>query len=346
MKNQYDYDKLLATYFSGNLTGSEKEAIEQWKNDSDENLIIFNNAEKVWKSLDLLQEMRGYNADNALSNINLRIKQTPAIVQRGFLFYWQRIAAVLLLPLLIVGAIYFSLDRNISNNAVVWQTITTPPGVKSQVQLPDGTRVWLNSGSSLRYPSSFSGNSRDVEITGEAFFEVVKDEKHPFIIDLGKIGIEVVGTEFNVINYDREKQTEIILASGKVRLFDKKENIRRIITEMEPGQQAVYLKAGNELSLKYVDTEKYISWINGRLIFKDDPMDEVIRKLDRWFNVEIEMGDPEIAQYIYTATFQNETIEQILNLLKRTSPIEYTIIPGRRFDDASFEKQKIILKKR
>ena len=346
MKDHYnDYDILLANYFSGDITDTGKEAIEQWINASDENRVVFNNAEKAWQSLELLQEMRKYNAVSALADVNVKIEQESA-AQRGVLYYWQRIAAVLLLPLLIVGGISFMTGKHISDSTVLWQTITTPPGVKSQAQLPDGTKVWLNSGSSLRYPSSFSNNSREVELKGEAFFDVAKDVKRPFFVDLGKIGIEVVGTEFNVINYEWEKQTEVVLASGKVKLFGKQENEKQLIAEMEPGQQAIYSKAEEELSLKYVDTEKYISWINGRLIFKDDPMDEVIRKLDRWFNVEFELEDPEVAQYIYTATFQYETIEQILNLIKRTSPVEYVIIPGNHLIDGSFEKQKIILKKR
>ncbi len=345
MKNQYDYDKLLASYFSGNLPNQEKEAIEQWRDSCGENRTIFNNAEKVWRSLELLQEMKRYNAVHALADINLKTKQISGNIHKGLLFYWQRIAAILLLPLLIIGGIYFLIDKNALNSIVVWQTITTPPGVKSQVQLPDGTKVWLNSESSLRYPSSFSSYNRDVELKGEAYFEVVKDDKHPFFVDLGRIEVEVVGTEFNVINYGQEKQTEVVLASGKVKLLEKQKDQRLLITEMVPGQRVVYLKTRNKFSISQIDPEKYISWTNGQLIFKDDPMDEVVRRLDRWFNVIIEIEDSEIAQYIYTATFRDETIEQVLNLLARTSPIKYDIIPGKRLSDGSFETQRIILKK-
>jgi len=345
MENQYD-DNLLATYFSGKITGEERQAVDEWKEASDENRIIFKNAEKVWQSLNLLQEMRQYNTDQALSKINIKLGQTNRNIQKSFLFYWQRVAAILLLPLLILGGIYFSLNNRTPNDAIVWQTITTPSGVKSQAQLPDGTMVWLNSGSTLHYPSSFTNKERNVKLSGEAFFEVVKDEQHPFHVNLGKISIEVLGTTFNVINYANEDQTEIILTSGKVRLLGQQKDTKQLIAEMQPGQKAVYLKASNKLSMQKVDTDKYTSWIDGQLIFRDDAMDEVIRRLDRWFNVEIEMADQEIAQYVYTATFKDETIEQILALLRRTAPIEYIIIPGKRLGDESFEKQKIILKKR
>ncbi|MFA5328085.1 MAG: FecR domain-containing protein [Prolixibacteraceae bacterium] len=346
MKEHFDYDELLASHFSGTLTEAEEKELQGWKGASEENRMVFKNAEKVWQSLNMLQEMRGYDVAKALSNVHRKTEQTSGYHPKGFFFYWQRIAAILLLPLLISGTIYYIQAKHTSNNSVVWQTIVTPPGVKTHVQLPDGTFVWLNSGSSLQYPSSFSDGTRNVKLQGEAFFEVAKDKKHPFDVDLGKINIEVIGTAFNVINYRQEGQTEVVLTSGKVKLFEKHENKSRLISEMEPGQQAIYLKAQNAISLKKVDTGKHTSWIDGKLIFRDDPMTEVVRKLDRWFNVQIEMADPEIAGYIYTATFQNETIEQILNLITRTSPVEYSVLQGKRLKDGSFEKQRIIVRKK
>jgi len=346
MKETFDSDKLLTLYFSGKLKNSEKQAVEAWKDASDENHLIFKNAEKIWQSLNLLQEMRQYNTGKALSKVNTKLGQTKRNMQKSFLFYWQRIAAILLLPLLILSGIYFFRNNLTPNDTVVWQTITTPPGVKSQARLPDGTTVWLNSGSTLHYPSSFTNKERNVKLSGEAFFEVTKDKSHPFLVNLGEIGIEVVGTRFNVINYHEEKRTEIVLTSGKIKLYGQKADRRQVITEMQPGQKATYEQGENQVSLKYVDTDKYTSWIDGKLVFRDDVMNEVVRKLDRWFNVEIEIADPEIADYVYTATFREETIGQILELLKRTSPIEYTIIPARQLNDGSFEKEKITLTKK
>lgn len=346
MKEQIDYDELLALYFSGHLTEVEKNELENWIETSEENRNAFKNAEKVWKSLDLLQEMKGYDVSKALSSVHKKVERSSVRSLQGFLFYWQRIAAIILLPLLISFLIYFIQEKYSEKNSIVWQTITTPPGVKSQIQLPDGSLVWLNSGTKLMYPSSFSDGTRNVKLSGEAFFEVAKDEKHPFFVDLGKLNVKVVGTKFNVINYDQEKQIEVVLASGKVNILENDEKGNRIISEMIPGEQAVYLKDKNSISLKQVDIGKNTSWIHGKLIFRDDPMDEVVRKLDRWFNVQIEISDRDIGSYIYTATFQNETIEQVLNLITRTSPVEYSIIPGERLPDGSFISQRIILRKK
>ena len=341
-----DYDKLLAGYFSGTLNDQEKQAIEKWAEESEKNRYTFKSAGKVWQSVELLREMKGYDTPAALNNVNRKIAAAPSEKTGGFLFYWQRIAAILLLPVLLAAGAYFFTGRNKGVNSVVWQTITTPPGIKSKTQLPDGTQVWLNSGSSLQFPSSFGESERNVRLTGEAFFDVVKNERQPFLVNLGKIGVKVLGTRFDVINYDDESQTEIVLKSGKVSLFERKGKKMHVITEIRPGQQAIYKRAENKLAIQDVDTEKYISWINGRLVFRDDPMDEVVRKLDRWFNVDIEFADPEISQYVYTATFQHENINQILELFKRTSPVEYQIKEAVSKQDGSFSKQKIILKKR
>lgn len=347
MKIEYDYEKLLPDYFSGKLNPDERKAVEEWKNASEENLVIFSNAKKVWHAIDLLEEMKKYDACKALEKVNDKIGEISHRNKKRFLFYWQRIAAVLLIPLLIATlGIYFFRTTKTPTNPIVWQTISTPNGVRSQIQLPDGTTVWLNSGSKLTYPSIFSANERTVQLAGEAYFEIAKNEQKPFYVDLGKVGIAVTGTTFNVAHYSDEKQTEVVLTSGKVKLVEQEGNKRLDIAEMKPGEKAVYEESSRKITLVQTDTEKYTSWINGYLIFRDDVMTEVVKKLSRQFNVDIEIADPEIAQYVYTATFKDETLEQILFLLQKTSPISYTIQPAKQLDDGNFEAQKIILKKR
>lgn len=347
MKIEHDYDKLLGNYFSGKLNHDEKKRVEEWKNASEENLAVFSNAEKVWHALDLLKEMKKYDAGKALEKVNGKIERISYPHKKRFLFYWQRIAAILFLPLLIATlGIYFSRTAKTPTEPIVWQTISTPKGVKSQIQLSDGTTVWLNSGSKLTYPSSFSSNERTIKLEGEAYFNVAKNEQQPFYVELDNVGIAVTGTTFNVIHYPEEKQTEVVLTSGKVRLFERKEDKRINIAEMKPGEKAVYEKSTHEIAIVQTDTEKYSAWINGYLIFRDDIMTEVVKKLNRQFNVNIEIADSEIAQYVYTATFKDETLEQILFLLQKTSPITYTILPAKQLNDGSFEAQKIILKKR
>ncbi len=346
MDNIRDYESMLADYFSGNLSPEKKQEVEQWKDTSENNKLIFNKAKHVWQSMDLLQEMKQYNATQALTDVNSKISFGIKSKANKLIYYWQRIAAVLLLPIIIIAGVYFVQEKKLQENNIVWQSISTPPGIKSQAELPDGTKVWLNSGSVLQFPTSFSSNERTVKLSGEAFFDVVKDKDQPFLVDLGKIGIEVLGTKFNVVNYEKENLIEVVLASGKVQLYNGKTGREEVVSEMIPGEMVLFEKKENQISKMTVDIDKYTAWINGQLIFRDDDMGNVVRRLERWFNVVIEMEDQEISEYIYTAKFHGETIDQILNLLQRTSPIEYVSIPAKQLRDGSFEKQKIILKKR
>lgn len=341
MESKKDDMDLLPEYFSGALSDDDRTAVEEWKNASEENLQIFKESEKVYRSLDLLAEMKHYNATLALQKLDERISKEKPV--RSLIYYWQRVAAILVLPLLL-ASLYFYFDRNSSDN-VVWQAYQTPPGVKSQLHLPDGTSVFLNSDTKIEYPSTFSSKERRVILTGEAFFEVTKDASHPFIVDAGKIGVEVKGTKFNVFNYGDEDKTEVVLAEGKVNLIENNGGKYTVLAEMSPGEQAVYERAEGKVLMHEVDVDRYIGWIDGLLIFRDDHTEQVVRTLERWYNVEISIENPEIRDYVFTGTFKHETINQVLDLLKRTSPIDYHILPSKKLQNGIYEKQKIILTK-
>lgn len=341
MDSKKEYIDLLPEYFSGSLSKEDCVAVEEWKNASEENLQIFQESEKVYRSINLLTEMKHYNSTAALQKLDERISKEKPV--RSLSFYWQRVAAILVLPLLL-ASIYFYYDRN-SSDQIVWQACQTPSGVKSQLQLPDGTSVFLNSDTEIEYPSIFSGNERRVILKGEAFFNVVKDASHPFIVDAGKIGIEVKGTRFNVMNYAGEDKTEVVLAEGKVNLIEENESNYKTLAEMKPGERAVFKRTEGRIQMQEVNVDQYIGWIDGLLIFRDDPMAQVARTLERWYNVDITIENQEINNYIFTGTFKHETITQVLDLLKRTSPFDYYIVPGEKQQNGIYEKQKIIITK-
>ncbi len=265
-----------------------------------------------------------------------------------FFTFFSKIAAVLIIPLF-VYAIYLTSKTTHSMlfkaTAVVWQTVKTPTGMQTDFLLPDGSHIWLNSGSVLKYPVPFTTDKRQVELSGEAFFDVVKDPSHPFLVKAGKMNIEVKGTRFNVINYPNEMRTELILERGRVRLFSGNYEDNNTVTNIIPGEHVVLDNSQNKLEVSKVDVDKYTAWKEGMLIFKDDPMDEVVRKLNRWFNVDIILQSPELKEYVYTATFKDETLTQILELLKISAPVKYNITERKQLDDHSYSKRKIIITK-
>lgn len=229
---------------------------------------------------------------------------------------------------------------------IVMQTISSRQGMVSQFLLADGTRVWLNSGSELQFPTRFAGDKREVMLKGEAFFEVTKDKKQPFRVNANDLKIDVLGTSFDVISYSDDCNSEVILAKGKVDLSSENGEIKKQYGLLKAGERAIYEKTKKSINIQSVDVDKYISWREGNLIFRDDCMKDVVDRLSRWFNVEIIVNDPEINRYIYKATFRNENLIQVLNLLKLSAPIDYRITHRSLLSNGEFTKQKIYLMKR
>jgi ferric-dicitrate binding protein FerR (iron transport regulator) len=267
---------------------------------------------------------------------------------RNLLGFFSKVAAILILPLLIY-MIYLTSGTNRSpgsgDNPIAWRTVKTTTGMQTDFYLPDGTHVWLNSGSVLKYPVPFAKGRRQTELMGEAYFDVTKDTLHPFLVNAGKMNIEVKGTRFNVVNYPDETVTELILECGSVRLFSGNYDDHKTISYVKPGEIATLDKSQNQLTINRVEVGKYTAWREGTLIFREDKMDEVVRKLNRWFNVEVILQSPELKEYVYTATYRDETLTQIMELLKISAPIKYRITDRVRLPDNSFSKRRIYITK-
>jgi transmembrane sensor len=341
-----EVERLLPGYLSGDLSDTDCLKIDEWRKESHENEEYYQESLKAWDAIPLLHEMEQFNSFKALKKVN------SMIYNSGPSKWWiniQRIAAILLLPLLVYSGyltIKSSLGKKLSEEHVIMQTITSRQGMITQFFLSDSTKVWLNSGSELQFPINFHGNIREVKLNGEAFFKVTKNEKQPFRVNAKTINIDVLGTSFNVVSYNDDPQTEVTLVEGKVNLSAEKGQTKKEYGTLLPGQRSVYKEKSQEFSTEKVNVDKYIAWRDGNLIFRDDPMEDVVRRLSRWFNVEIIFNDPEIKSYIYTATFRNENLEQVLKLLRLSAPINYQIIERKELPGKEFTKQKIYLMKK
>jgi ferric-dicitrate binding protein FerR (iron transport regulator) len=345
--NFNDIEELLTSYLSGDLTDENRVIIENWRQESSENEKLFHEMQYGWNAIPILQEMEQFNSFEALKKINPLLEQESSGIR--WLKILQRIAAILIIPLVVYAA-YMTISnislKRLSETESIIQTISSRQGMVSQLTLSDGTKVWLNSGSTLQFPLRFTGKKRLVKLTGEAYFEVAKNENHPFLLNANELNVEVLGTSFNVVSYDDESISEVVLVTGKVKLFAESDNREKQFGFMHPGQRVMYSKKTQKVAYEEVDVKKYISWRNGDLIFKDDSMNEVVKRLSRWFNVEISVVDPEINDYIYKATFSDETLSQVLYLLKISAPIDYRIIESKPLPNGKFTKQKVILMKK
>ena len=299
---------------------------------------------KAWEAIPLLHEMEQFNSFEALKKINARITGAE---RRIWWNYFQKIAAVLIFPLLIYSVYTLirgnSLEEHLREN-VLMQTISSRQGMVTQLELADGSRVWLNSGSVLQVPTLFNGDLREVELRGEAFSRLRK-RKATVQGTYKRDQYRSVRHSFNVC-YDDEQQSEVVLVEGKVELSSEKNGRMEKQGILHPGQRAVYREDIQKVELEDVAVDKYIAWREGNLIFQDDKMEDVVKRLSRWFNVDIIINDSEIKNYIYKATFRNESLTQVLNLLKISAPIDYTIEGNKLLSDGEYSKQKVYLMKR
>jgi ferric-dicitrate binding protein FerR (iron transport regulator) len=253
---------------------------------------------------------------------------------------FQRIAAILIFPLLLSFMAYFYLQsgKSLPNNS--FAEIQCPLGVRTKFQLPDGSTGYLNSGSKLKYQASFT-KERKVELVGEAFFDVVHNAKLPFHVNTKNLDIKVLGTTFNVIANEDEPTEEIVLQTGKVDVSSK------------AGSQLAILKPNEQFNLniekqtfvkKEIEASQYTSWKEGKLAFRNENMQQVARRLSRWYNAEVVVDDRLLEDYTFHATFVDEPLDEVLKLLSLTTPLSYQ--EEKRTSDANgvFEKRKIVLK--
>jgi len=201
-------------------------------------------------------------------------------------------------------------------------TISTPNGGEWQIRLPDGSTVWLNAASSIQYPLNIgTAKQRVVKLDGEAYFEVAKDKAHPFIVETDKQSVEVLGTHFNINSYNDEIVTKTTLLEGSVRVSQKNTNQSEIL---KPGEQSILSVSG--IDVKEVDVDEAIAWKNGYFMFNNEKQVSILRKVARWYNVEVEYADPEAKEVMYYGTVSRfEKISKVLRKFEQTGEVRFDI---------------------
>jgi transmembrane sensor len=280
-----------------------------------------------------------YETDQNLIKYNRR---------KHFINIFTRVAAILILPIFSY-ALYMSFKYQsvyhgqVSVNQAYNEVLSSVDAI-TKVTLPDGSNVWLNHSSSLKYPAMFHGNTRSVELNGEGYFEVSHNPKMPFIVKTGDLQIKAIGTTFNIMAYPDEDRIETSLINGHVEL-ERTESDGKIIPmlKMRPTDLAIFQKSNHKICVRTIDDDRYFSWKEGKLVFNKEPIVEVVKKLGRWFNVDIQIKDPELLDLTYTATFVHETLPQVMELLALVSPVTYSISNREKISDGTYTKRKIIL---
>lgn len=217
-----------------------------------------------------------------------------------------------------------------ASTEVVYNTLSTARGEQYQVYLPDGTRVWLNAASSLKYPASFANvKERKVEMNGEAYFEVASDKTHPFIVKTNKQEVEVVGTHFNVSSYGDESEVRTTLLEGSVKVAviptHGNAKVKGPFKILRPGQQTVLSTTGS-LQVRPADSDQAVAWKNGLFMFNDEDLESIMKKISRWYDVEVIFKDNEIKKQLFGGTITRfDNISTVLKVLELTGHVKFDI---------------------
>jgi transmembrane sensor len=341
--DQNDLEK-IGRYINGMSDDNEKEWVESLFLNGENNSSLRQMLEKDWEIILKDSSLSGVNLNYLLDKVYHSIRQMEnikkkTISQRLYRIYMNA-AAIFLLPLLITGGLFYcykSLKDGTAINQKANFTIFAPFGSRVSFSLPDGTTGMLNSGSTLCYSLPFT-NNRQVKLEGEAWMDVNQDMDHPFEISVGNSTLKVLGTRFNVNAYPEENFVEVVLKQGKLE-FQANEDSGKVT--ILPSERLVF-KNGN-LIKSPADPSKYAAWTEGKLVFRGDPMVEVARRIERWYNVKVYLADKELEMYSFRAIFLDDSLTDVLRFLSMTSPIRYRVSPRELLRDGTYKKEEVTI---
>lgn len=204
-----------------------------------------------------------------------------------------------------------------------YSTLSVPKGGEYRIVLSDGSKVWLNSDSRLRFPSPFSGDKRTVFLEEEAYFEVAHDTQKPFVVSTEDMSIRVLGTKFNVKAYAEDEAVYTTLVSGSVRTNNKQSTYSTLLS---PNEQCIYYPGNNRMETRKIDPQTFLGWVQGRFIFENETLEEILKQLGRWYDTEIFYQNPRVAKYRFTGNVDRfDQISTLLHMIEKTYPVSFTI---------------------
>lgn len=301
--------------------------------------------DQIIEARQIVGEIGEIDSRVAFAHVSDRIRKSQPAYR--FLNFAMRIAASLFIPLLLASSwLFYKQYSQAETSELAMQEVTSPAGIRSQVILPDGSKVWLNAESTLKFSVPFQKNIRNVDLQGEAYFEVTKNQKQPFVVHSGNIEVKVLGTQFDCKAFEEDKTIEVILEEGSVALNS---NVGSGLEEsiLKPGDRAVIEKSTGKTLIRNEEIGKYIAWHNGKLVFDNTSMEEVSSMLERWYGVEVVVKDKDILNYRFTTTFDNESLFHVIELLSLSSPIQMKYVQASiGKDNITQTRAKVLISKK
>ncbi|MGD9558719.1 MAG: FecR family protein [Mangrovibacterium sp.] len=318
-----DIEKIRLKFTEGKASGEELRILEQWLASHPEEKKALFYEKDIIDTYAFVSDSKNYSPGQELVRFNSRLKNTKQKSIRITPF--MQIAAAVVLAFLLGGVVHFLFSRasfEKQGEQAENRVISVPNGQLSQLFLADGTRIWINSGSTVWAPPVFNGDFRIVKLSGEAFFEVAKDATHPFRVEVEGQTIEVLGTSFNVRAYPDGRQVQTTLKEGSVKLHTPKG-----FMTLQPGQQAELDRATGDIKLAQVNPSNYDAWKEGRYEFRNENLVEVLKMVERWYDVELVYNEDEFKSMKFSGVIRrNKPVDHFLTMLGLSIPIRYEII--------------------
>lgn len=310
-------ENIITKYLDGRASALELMQLLTWLRKK-ENRLSFKNCRLLWKK-NLNQNALPEGSEQSWLFIQERMLQ-DSFNRKKYTnrFNWVvRIAAIFFFTLSFGGGLYVISDIH-EQGSKSYTEVEAENGQISKVKLPDGSLVWLNSGSKLAYNNQFGNHNRDVKLDGEAYFHVKEDKELSFFVNSGKIQVKVYGTRFNVSAYPESENIDVVLESGRVQLLSPE--VPSFQCFMSPGEKASFVKTSNQLVVTQVNALKFTSWKDGILNIYNQPLSEVVKRLEKRYNQQFEYP-AELKDFRFTFTIKNESLEEIIHIMEKIAPI-------------------------
>lgn len=354
-KAAFDIDDLIVRYLAGETTSYENQLLSSWLSESLENRSYFATLRNIWLASSQVTPPVMSIRDLGMDTKSNSDSEKPRPFKLNSSILWK--AAAILIIAVLSGIIVYKQSGSSGNNKNYLITVEAMLGSRASTTLSDGTKVWLNSGSKLYYNSNYNLQSRDVKLVGEGYFDVVTNPEKPFVVKTGKLNIKAFGTIFNVKAYPEDASVTTTLVEGKVIIDGLDEENKSFTVQMKPKETVKILKKevdravaedgaedfnsvntlgniqGAEVvsqvaRFEQVNTELFTSWKDSRWMIEKQKLGDLSRDFERRYNIRIKFLSDSIKKFHFSGTLENETVEQIMTIMRHTIPLKYKIEKG------------------
>ncbi|MDN5216157.1 FecR domain-containing protein [Fulvivirgaceae bacterium BMA12] len=309
---------LIGKFLKDEISQPEREELDTWLSENEGNRVEFDLLKKIWDRTGRLRKDQTVEVNEAWSRfVEMRDqKRSRVILMPGWAW---RVAAML-----VIG---------ISLSYLAWEQwrrpdmihIVTRAHKQSEISLPDGTRVWLNRNSKLTYPEAFTGSDREVQLEGEAFFEVIRNEAQPFVITASDVAVRVLGTSFNVKS--EIGLAEVVVATGQVALYELENEKQQVI--LNPSDKGIFIEKSGKLIKKQNTDPNFLAWKTGKLVFENMALGDVVNTISTVYDKQIELGNTDLSTCRINTAFDSQPLEEILEEISLLLDVTYNAYPNK-----------------